>query len=788
MCINRRNNLKAVNLLKVIDKFLKYLKTDRNTFLTYILTLISTYLVIDRIVEMLLMIFTGMGVSYWGPISYTLALACPVFAFLFSCSSKYASSEKIKVTLFDVYLIALYILIVSMFTQFTNLMGWMLFLSVPNVSFIVTNFFSLIRPAFSAVALYLPLTTFYPVIKWLLQTVHDTKTIYESIYDYKGISLADKSASWGPYTCELIFGKDSVEGTTVKIAEEKRFYPTLVCGVSGSGKTSLLFEPTIAKDIDKKFFFREVSKEMGFTALKTGIATLNCPYDNKYLNANFRLDMISPKENKVNVYNTYMKKMIISGSGDNYIYKNLGITYISPDIESINRIQKVLDGHNIKANILDPNNSLSIGLNPFVFEDPLQTAVAISTVLKGLYVSNNQDMELAYRENAANQAVENLSILLKEMYPKLHDGNLPNLEDLLDCLTNFELVEKLCELMKRNEELANKYSALLKYFERNFYRNAPNKKDTEQFVVHATSQLDSLLRYTGVKNILCNRTNNINFDKTLKNGEVTLVCTRRGDLGPNIHKAFGLFCILMMQYSILKRPGTESTRLPHFLYIDEFADFVGSATDPIFTLYRKYRVSSVVSIQNVGQLGTKENKHRQIILSNCSNKFVFGNNTPEDNEWWSSELGDEKKWLFGQSYDTEKGKYSPTLSGIAYRPATKYAPGKVQSLKFKQTFYKLRNLGGKSDVGILNLSFLSASDSAKKPIKEYNFDKYNENGSAKISDENDSSNKKYNLKHYHFNDDTSDEEVDPIKTDNTGSSFLFNNDDAIVFNLKKPKK
>ena len=76
-----------VNLLKAIDKFLKYLKTDRNTFLTYVLTLISAYLVVDRIVEMLMMIFTGMAVSYWGPITYTLALACPVFAFHVHLSS-----------------------------------------------------------------------------------------------------------------------------------------------------------------------------------------------------------------------------------------------------------------------------------------------------------------------------------------------------------------------------------------------------------------------------------------------------------------------------------------------------------------------------------------------------------------------------------------------------------------------------------------------------------------------------------------------------------------------------
>ena len=77
--------------MKYIDKFLNVLNTDRNTFATYVLTLISVYLAVDRLVEMLLMIFTGVSYSYWGPIAYTFALACPVFAYLFSGQSKFAT-------------------------------------------------------------------------------------------------------------------------------------------------------------------------------------------------------------------------------------------------------------------------------------------------------------------------------------------------------------------------------------------------------------------------------------------------------------------------------------------------------------------------------------------------------------------------------------------------------------------------------------------------------------------------------------------------------------------------
>lgn len=782
-----KNELKVVKILKILDKFLKFLKTDRNTFFTYVLTLVTAYLVVDRVVEMLLMIFTGMGHSYWGPIQYTLALACPVFAFLFSGSSKFADCDEIKLTFFDVYLISLYILIISMVTQWVNQAGWMLLISVPNYAELVTNFSNLIRPAFSALAVYFPLTTFYPLVKWLIGTVHDTKNIVDSIYDYGGIDLSDKSAGTGQYTCEVEICKDSESGKIIKLSEDKRFYQMLVVGVSGSGKTSLVFEPMIARDIDKKFFFSEISKEMGFTALKTGIATLSKPYDNEYLNKYFNLNMLIPVESKLNLYNAYMSKMILNKSNSGYTYRNLGLTYICPDYESMAHMIKVADSYKLPYNVVDPNDPNSIGLNPFIFEDPLQTSIAISTVLKGLYSSTHSDINQAYRENAATQAVENVSILLKEIYPRLHDGELPTLEDVQDCLTDFELTESLCKRLKEDEELAKKYSALIRYFEMNFYKNSNGIEEMRKFVTASTSQLDTLLRFPGVKNILCNRTNNLNYDKALENGEITFVCTRRGDLGPNINTAFGLFFILLMQYSVLRRPGTEKTRVPHFLYIDEFSNYINASTEPLFTLYRKYRVATVISVQNLAQLEVSNNKYKQTILSNCNNKIVFGNNTPEDNEWWSKEIGDKKEWDYTNTYDTAKGEYSPNYGNIGYKYKIKYSAGKIQTLKFKQCAYKIKNLKGKNETGKGLLNFLSASFSEPKNVKEYDFNKFTSGGiDSKSSDSTEHKKKMFGKKLEHFKDDVQ-EEIDPINTDTTDSNFLFDNEDAIVINFKKNK-
>ena len=192
-----------VKLLKYLDKFLKKLKTDRNTFFTYILTLITIYLVIDRFVDLLIMIFTGIASNYWNPIQYTLAFACPVFAFLFSCGSKFVKSQEIKLSFLYSYVVALYILVVSMFTQWINAAGWLGLLSLPKYPIIATEFSYLIKPAFCWIALYLPLTTFYPLFKWIYTVVNDNRLLQEAVYEYKGINLSPKSENVGPHTCEI---------------------------------------------------------------------------------------------------------------------------------------------------------------------------------------------------------------------------------------------------------------------------------------------------------------------------------------------------------------------------------------------------------------------------------------------------------------------------------------------------------------------------------------------------------------------------------------------------------
>ena len=770
--------------MKYIDKFLKMLKTSRNTFATYVLTLITVYLAVDRIVEILLMIFTGVSFSYWGPIKYTLALACPIFAFLFSGASEFASSQAKKVTIFYVYVIGLYIIALSMFTQWLNMGAWLLLISVPNYVEIITDFADVVRPAFISLSLYLPLVTVFPLFKWLYFGVNDSLLQTRSIWDYGGISLEDKSKGRGPYTCEVYLCTDNETGKTITFPESSRYQSLFVCGGSGTGKTSLIYEPMLARDIEKKYFYREISKEIGFTALKTRIAILNKPYNNDYLNKNFNLNMLSPMPGKETLFKAYLKKMVLGDLNGKTVFKDLGLTLMSPDYEVISHISDVCKNFGFSYNMVDPSDINSIGLNPFVYDDPSKIAITISSALKAMYNDAHSEVEDAYREDVAIQAIENLAVLLKEMYPRMNEGSLPTLEDMLKMFTNFDLVEKMCEILAHNEDLKAKYSVQLAYFKKNFYSSGSGRNDTEKNIMASVTQLDNLLRLPGVKTILCNRHNNLNFDDMLANGQITFICTRRGDLGASSHKAFGLFFLIAMQNAVLRRPGGENNRVPNFLYIDEFPDFICKSTEAIFTMYRKYRVATTISAQNLTQLETPNSKenYKTTILSNCANKIFTGNGTIEELQWWSSEFGKRREWTYTSDIDFEKMEYDSKGKGVDWKYVDYFSPGKLQgAVRDKNAVFKIKDLGGKFLVGLGKFNYLDAKYKEPQKSKKFDFTKYSDSISSDT--EEDTAKKKFNPKKLDFVDDRN--EIDPIQTDTTDSKYLFDNENAIVVNLKK---
>ena len=251
-----------------------------------------------------------------------------------------------------------------------------------------------------------------------------------------------------------------------------------------------------------------------------------------------------------------------------------------------------------------------------------------------------------------------------------------------------------------------------------------------------------------------------------------------------------------MQHSIISRPGTEKSRKPHFLYIDEFPPFVCKATEDFFTLFRKYRVGLIISAQNLSQFGTNNNlnnnqSYRQTILANCTTKIAFGNNTPEDNEWLAKEFGEKREWKWNKTYNSKgdgKGgmpEYDGKLMNIEWAYKLNFAPGKIQSQKFKAIVYKTRDAGGKMLVGKAKLDFLESKYKENHQPKQFNFSKFSGSVSTHDSNQNDILSNILNRPQF---DTSMDDNDGPIKYNTTDAKFFLENDSAITYNINKNKK
>lgn len=740
---------------KIIDKLLdpleaillKPLKINTNEFFSYIFGALTLYFAVDRLAEYIRVFFTGEFVNYWSTWGYTGALLCAFLAYCFTCASPMNKTLRHPMKFFVFYSLCFYAICIGMVAQWTNELIWQLLMNCSNFKYIITYLPETIVPAVGGLSILLPFFSFKKMWNYYIGNVVDGDTDWiESFEDFKGIKLeAAKNKIETPdcYLCEAPICQDEKTGKITMIPEKLRFEATLVEGATGTGKTATIVEPMCANDIERKFFFRELSKKLAYNALQAGLAELNVPYSNNYLNQNFTLSFLTPKESRFSDYKNYVKDMIkfIDPETNQIYYRGLGFTLVAPDNACIERVRKVANAYNIPVNVIDPSDPNSFGINPFTGKDPAKIAAIISTVLKAMNEADGGKDDTFF-QSVAQQAFENLAILLKLIYPRMHNGELPSLEDMLAILNNFDIAEEMCEVLKKDPQLAEDYKSLVGYFEKNFYKPPVNihgyeiastygsgRKKTEEVVYGAITQLDNFLRNPGVKRVLCSRNNNIDFDQALERGEIITACTRQGNLGEIHQRAFGMFVILSFKDAVLRRPGVEDSRTPHFVYIDEFPLYINKDVEAFFTLFRKYRCGTLITIQNLSQLSrVKALNFKDIVLTNTKTQVVFGDLTAEESEFWSKELGEKKKWNYRSSKildtATPEGDKAQTEAFMQSKQeyTANYKAGKIFNLKFKQCVYKTKNKKGGRIVGLGKTEFIKSDYYKEHKMSSYDFE------------------------------------------------------------------
>ena len=291
---------------------------------------------------------------------------------------------------------------------------------------------------------------------------------------------------------------------------------------------------------------------------------------------------------------------------------------------------------------------------------------ATVAVLKSLF--GKQDAFFATVQELSSRKV---TLLLKELY----ENNM----DILDVLANLRDES----LLKRNvEKYRAKYGTtdLVQFFDNELLGSGQMADKYRQFIVGLRSQLENITSNEYLRAIVTGKSD-IDLDEHLENGGILAVNTALGRLGKS-GDAFGMFIAMHMQLATFRRPGTERTRIPHYLIIDEYSRYINPDTERFLSIAASYRVALIAAIQSLSQLelesGTLSAKAmKNAILTSTRNKIVFGGLEYEDANEVSKIMGSDKIVERVRKYDggilqnilpkmyedveNEKPRFSPTL-------------------------------------------------------------------------------------------------------------------------------
>ncbi len=260
--------------------------------------------------------------------------------------------------------------------------------------------------------------------------------------------------------------------------------------------------------------------------------------------------------------------------------------------------------------------------------DTSDVAEATVAVLKSLF--GKQEAFFATVQELSSRKV---TLLLKELYGDSMDimDVLANLRDVTILQTN---VEKLRAAKGTND--------LVQFFDNELLGKGKMSEKYRQFIVGLRAQLENITSNERLRAIVTGKSD-IDLDEHFEKGGILAANTSLAKLGKS-GDAFGMFLTMHLQLASFRRGGTERTRVPHYLIIDEYSRYINPDVERFLSVAAEYRVALIAAIQSLGQLelesGTLSAKAmKRSILTSTRNKIVFGGLEYEDAEEVSKIMG-----------------------------------------------------------------------------------------------------------------------------------------------------
>lgn len=483
--------------------------------------------------------------------------------------------------------------------------------------------------------------------------------VRKGIYGFKIDKIIDMRKD-KRFKYDLKFLRRMDTGLPYVIKMKDRQLHASIGGATGAAKTSTVLTISIANDLDQKAFNEDYCKKELEKRMDSDIAKNRMFHDRDF---------------KMKYFTGLTKE------GEHFIdglmakAPSAGITCLAPNESFSDEIYMLATNRGFKVNRVDPiltendeHKEGFIGFNPLYIPERLtgikreldifKKAKLFADVLQALYdMSGSSDVYFAKLNKNVTTA---FTILLLVTMEYVHPGHHVTPEDVQRLVDDFDLVKPYYYALLKNygdnddvfDAAGNPIPARLRDINCGRYQFIVPLVNNDILSENGRKQMENQIR--GLRTIMSDFINNplihdvfcvqesIDIDKILEDGEITVV-NYALELGMCEATAFGLFFSLSFNNAVVRRPGTEFTRLPHYYYIDEFPILLHSDQEQMFTMFRQYNVSNMVAFQTYDLFDKTPVTRflKGVVMNNTAHQVVFGRVSVNEMDMFSKLAGKE---------------------------------------------------------------------------------------------------------------------------------------------------
>ena len=314
----------------------------------------------------------------------------------------------------------------------------------------------------------------------------------------------------------------------------------------------------------------------------------------------------------------------------------LGVSVVEPKGDVAAMVAEMCKEMDILCTHVDPEKTNSARFNPME-GDTDTVAEATVVVLKGLF--GKQD---AFFATVQELSAHNVTKLLKELH-----GNNINIIDVRNTLRDQNVLQQKVSELKHRDGMTD----LVHFFEAELLGSMQEKY--QQFVIGLRAQLENIISNESLRTIMTGKSD-VNIDEHLTTGGVLAVNTALGKLW-KAGDTFGQFMIMHLQNGTFRGTGTEDTRIPHFLIVDEYSRYINPDVEIFLSLAAEYRIAGIFATQSLGQLEIESGSlgpkaMKQAIPTSCRKKICFGSISAQDAQDFADEFGKDKVIMRQSTY------------------------------------------------------------------------------------------------------------------------------------------